>query len=290
MENAISTVSMAESLEWATIDLAADFGPCCLALCSTEEIAEKLCGFEERAIREEVEQDCALHHIEFREEEIDVIVSHASKVGEYGVSIDCWTFDYGVMDSRDELVVASIYEEDSDFIAGDRDDYESVWFDDDGQPERRREGESETSPEDRLNPKQSLWSVVLNNPRHYLYRLYVANHSQTQDDIFHMSQADLALNVARSLCPENMGSEIGVAVSVEEGSKYGAEHCHIAYYSPDGARFRDVQNLFFQMAHIEPRQKTLEEVEDYLNKRGEWGNNPEGHTLKVPPVHLGLPF
>jgi len=138
------------------------------------------------------------------------------------------------------------------------------------------------------NDKRRAWFVVLNNPRNYLYHWYMAHRIKPEVNIKTMPQADLAIALAKTLCPEGSEEDVGVSVNIEEGNKTGTEHSHIVYYKPATIRFNQVRELFYGMAHIEAQQGTKTEAEDYLNKRGKWENDPKGHTLKVPPFHLGL--
>ena len=142
-----------------------------------------------------------------------------------------------------------------------------------------------------VNQKRKAWFIVLNNPRNYLVQWYKSQGQRPPEAIRTMEQTTMALYVARSLCPEDMESDVGVAVNVEVGGETGTEHCHIVYYKPDGIRFNSVRRLFFEkMAHIEEQQGTKTEALDYLNKRGKWANDPKGDTLRVPPIQLGLPL
>lgn len=140
------------------------------------------------------------------------------------------------------------------------------------------------------NDARRAWFIVLNNPRNYLKQWETAYRKKGGADVRTMPQADLAIAIARTLCPDGSEEDVGVAVNVEEGLKSGTEHCHIVYFTPKGIRFKAVCNLFFGLAHVEAQQGTKVEALDYLNKRGKWENDPKGHTLVVPPFHLGLPL
>lgn len=149
------------------------------------------------------------------------------------------------------------------------------------EPEWEGRGNGRSAP-------RRAWFIVLNNPRNYLYHWYMTQRQTPTVNIKTMPQADLAIAIAKTICPEGSEEDIGVSVNVEEGNQTGTEHCHIVMYIPKGMRFKAVKALFFGMAHIEQQQGTKKEAEDYLNKRGKWENDPKGHTLKVPPFHLGL--
>lgn len=140
------------------------------------------------------------------------------------------------------------------------------------------------------NDKRRAWFVVLNNPRNYLYHWHMAHRIKPEVNIQTMPQADLAIALARTLCPDGSEDDVGVAVNIEEGLEAGTEHSHIVYYKPSQIRFKQVTALFYGMAHVEAQQGTKSDAEDYLNKKGKWENDPKGHTLKVPPFHLGLPL
>lgn len=154
------------------------------------------------------------------------------------------------------------------------------------QNDKRKRGKGSRGP----NQKRKSWFIVLNNPRNFIYTWYKTNRIDPPEYILGMEQPTMAMTLARILCPEDSEDDIGVAVNVEEGEKTGTEHCHIVYYNPNGVRFNAVRRMFYNKAHIEEQQGTKTEALDYLNKRGKWEDDPKQHTLKVPPIMLGLPL